>query len=1337
MLTSRSGLFVIDLDDPFSPPRWLHHRTSWEVADVQWCPHAFRPYSVISTSNQKALVWNLAMSSDCAVEHVLHGHKRAITDINFHSAEPDIIATCSVDSRVNVWDLRDPSKPTTTFADWNVGASQVKWNRLNPFVLASCHDRNVYLWDTRKGSIPLHTIRAHDSKVNSIDFSRTCESKILTCSNDHTVKGWDYKLNDEQPDITIKTDFPIWRARHTPFGSGCVIMPLRGGNNSVFLTNLQDMAGEHYLDSSFEFKGHTEPVKEFVWRSRGGEGDIDDREFQLVTWSKDHDLRLWPVEDRTLESANFKRGAKLTMRITRKGARYETYHNEPNVRSLRTYNKGLNTTGGLPATRTPFGLSPSSAGKRGSEFGGRQHGSHHHHQHHHRHHHHHHHNAHNRRTGAPVKDTRTGFMTRATKTNFYNHNINNNSHLDWIAGVRMGRAAFDPPFDTSIRSDYFLGGDSSNPGNLGEEVSIVGHKFPKVRFEKISVSTGECIITLKAPWGDTESDLVFVRIHVLFPVDYPFSPPKFRVEEDDSFGEGKYELIKEEVAKIAELLASHGKYCLELCLRFLLGEKVSLEELERQEIEKHIEDDTGEVGIAGRFSFGEDGEELPDLTNEFIGSSSDDDLDDEDIATHRLIIHEKSPEADDLTYSDRDGGVEGGLKVTQQISETSKVLFDSTPVPKGCGAVWSKSGELVCFFIGKSAMKSTVSRQLSTRFPEKGLSQMLSFRDDSGDSDSSDSFESDSDLLDNDGVLDQHYYGLLATGKLRNTLRFRQASSKIDSSAPVSNSGGSQRGIPEKKMNVVRILDFKHLIPSRQDMAAEYKVLGAPPGVLAKWNRQVAEKYGCHQIAYCWSLIELIIGANLEVYKHAHTLSKAGNVSTSLMNLLPPSYVADPKKSQIALPSAATSLATATKLSTDINFDWGQHPFRRRWLVEELFRYFELEQNTQMLAHMSCILSGSSTIDDHNMVSSDSAASGLVMPHAIKSPFAHDLLWREGGPGSATAGGSGSGYFSPIFFSNYPNSSHVGGHSPTSVSSLVSASPEKHIGGFRNFVSIPSTPHYRSHVQSRDMSSTSSKQMVLPNHYNTNSGYATANNSVKSVPGKLARFDSDNDLHLGLMFNRSGINTQLPSRNSVVGSETSKPEPASTPSYLPSVRVEILNEEFLDFTEQFPRPFPDQFLTAGNKPPAVLLPAPSQPPQLLDPNKTEKFIAYRDQYATMLYSWGLQVERLEILKFNYTLPGGLQAVRRPSIFDKFHCAYIQFRTMRQLEDFELVNTTDMSLNRSYARTCHYCKLMIKTRFFQCINCEHIQHADCGVEWFVSNGEKECPSGCGCACLDYL
>jgi len=69
------------------------------------------------------------------------------------------------------------------------------------------------------------------------------------------------------------------------------------------------------------FEGHTDVVKEFVWR-RGGVGEIaffahfvemingsyiiDDSEYQLITWSKDRTLRFWPMDSEAMRvSDNF------------------------------------------------------------------------------------------------------------------------------------------------------------------------------------------------------------------------------------------------------------------------------------------------------------------------------------------------------------------------------------------------------------------------------------------------------------------------------------------------------------------------------------------------------------------------------------------------------------------------------------------------------------------------------------------------------------------------------------------------------------------------------------------------------------------------------------------------------------------------------------------------------------------------------------------------------------------------------------------------------------------------------------------------------------------------
>ena len=46
---ARKGLYIVDLQNPYDPPRFLPHHSPWDVADVQWNPFPARSEWVVST----------------------------------------------------------------------------------------------------------------------------------------------------------------------------------------------------------------------------------------------------------------------------------------------------------------------------------------------------------------------------------------------------------------------------------------------------------------------------------------------------------------------------------------------------------------------------------------------------------------------------------------------------------------------------------------------------------------------------------------------------------------------------------------------------------------------------------------------------------------------------------------------------------------------------------------------------------------------------------------------------------------------------------------------------------------------------------------------------------------------------------------------------------------------------------------------------------------------------------------------------------------------------------------------------------------------------------------
>ncbi|KAJ1548078.1 GATOR complex protein wdr59, partial [Nowakowskiella sp. JEL0078] len=115
----------------------------------------------------------------------------------------------------------------------------------------------------------------------------------MTCGQDRLVKDNESICNTKIWDVTdpklskgtIVTDSPVWRARFTPFGKGILTMPQRK-DKTLSLYSCSNLNTPIHA-----FVGHTDVPKEFVWRS------LSDTEFQLVTWSKDRNLRIWPIEE--------------------------------------------------------------------------------------------------------------------------------------------------------------------------------------------------------------------------------------------------------------------------------------------------------------------------------------------------------------------------------------------------------------------------------------------------------------------------------------------------------------------------------------------------------------------------------------------------------------------------------------------------------------------------------------------------------------------------------------------------------------------------------------------------------------------------------------------------------------------------------------------------------------------------------------------------------------------------------------------------------------------------------------------------------------------------------
>ena len=844
VLAGRLGLYIIDLDDPFSPPRYLPHVTPWQVADVQWSPHPAKPNWVVSTSNQKALIWNLDRPSSNAIELSLRCHTRAITDIHFSPQQPNILATCSVDTYVHAWDLRSPKRPFYSVSTWKSSVSQVRWNYHDSNILASSHGNAVFLWDLRKGSTPLTQLSGHSSSINSIEFNRFKPSEIMSCSNDGTVKFWDYSKDCDESIRTIITDFPIWRGRYLPFGVGCCIMPMIGGNNSLYLTNLspQDDANKEVkstkLQPIYTFKGHTDTVLEFLWRSRHSYNtDVDDREFELVTWSKDNNLRLWPIPDSVYERVNFHRYEKLEEKLP--DLEYKSYATSPRIETL---------------------------------------------------------------TNKDEKYERFKEMFVTTSGLKRDNDIN---HIDWLAGVRMDYP--DSPND-------LFEGDKLH--NLGEEVCAIGHKFPKVIFEKISVCTGELIVVLDGPWSNRCSEeYIRIRVKIKVPPDYPTkgNPPIFVVEENCDLSEETRHELMNGLEELGKKYTDSGFHCLQACLHYLLGEKMDLD-LGEQITEPLL-----------NFNFADDIEMEASSISSASGKSDQ--------------ISNFSSDSKDGTFKDMFAG-----SILNKNAFGRNLEFDTTPVPNECGAVWTADGQLLCFLrtdnkldrkqgrmsrltqrssngalkLFTSISKSEQDRELRGDLSreEKGEEEKVShprpkrYVDTlfAGDESSSDSAYDSNDQTVSDDSFDSFmddWNDVIGNDIVERTKLSTVLGNFTRSVAPGYSESAKTTDSVKHSKNTIIMRDLSHLIPDSKDLASEYWITNVRTDEMARHNALIAEKYGFEEISHCWQIL-----------------------SDFLLNY---------------------------KDNDPLSVIWDNHPSGTRWFFRESIKYFERRGNVQMLAMLCCV----------------------------------------------------------------------------------------------------------------------------------------------------------------------------------------------------------------------------------------------------------------------------------------------------------------------------------------------------------------------------------------------
>ncbi|WVZ25422.1 hypothetical protein V8G54_003966 [Vigna mungo] len=158
------------------------------------------------------------------------GHTASVEDLQWSPTEPHVLASCSVDGNIAIWDIRLGKSPAASFKAHNADVNVISWNRLASCMLASGSDdgtisirdlrllklidllfvvikadmKRAFIYGQEGDSLVAH-FEYHKHPITSIEWSPHEASSLAVSSADNQLTIWDLSLEkDEEEEAEFK-----------------------------------------------------------------------------------------------------------------------------------------------------------------------------------------------------------------------------------------------------------------------------------------------------------------------------------------------------------------------------------------------------------------------------------------------------------------------------------------------------------------------------------------------------------------------------------------------------------------------------------------------------------------------------------------------------------------------------------------------------------------------------------------------------------------------------------------------------------------------------------------------------------------------------------------------------------------------------------------------------------------------------------------------------------------------------------------------------------------------------------------------------------------------------
>lgn len=272
-------------------------------ADTGACPYgvlaAGMHDGVVNLYNPSAIL--KSQGADTGLIHSRPVHQGNITCVEFHPTKPSLIATCGVDSEVNIISLENPAqpdvlKPSTTVSK-HAGTEVLccSWNRTVAHILASCSnagttvlwdlkakkevisfkdpanrqrcsavvwnpdvatqllvayddDRqpSMQMWDLRNCQYPFKETAGHSKGILGVEWCPMDPNLLISCGKDNKLHCWCLSSGTPETFCEMPTQQGIAEVRWAPHRPGIVAAAAVNGSVSIHSVQTQQSVGNKY-----------------------------------------------------------------------------------------------------------------------------------------------------------------------------------------------------------------------------------------------------------------------------------------------------------------------------------------------------------------------------------------------------------------------------------------------------------------------------------------------------------------------------------------------------------------------------------------------------------------------------------------------------------------------------------------------------------------------------------------------------------------------------------------------------------------------------------------------------------------------------------------------------------------------------------------------------------------------------------------------------------------------------------------------------------------------------------------------------------------------------------